>query len=170
MNIRSLIPVCLMPLFLLGSCGYHLGGLRCEDLKDKDTFCVNMFANHTTQPDVAMQMTTALADSLQRDGSFRMASPTECDFVIDGAVRSISHQALITDWRDTYISKEIGLTVHVSYEVTDKKTGKTILRGTSSGRGSYFNDKGNIQTSRLSALSYATRKAAENIVYRLTIP
>ncbi len=170
MNIRSLLPVCVLPLLLFSGCGYRLGGLRCKSLQNMDTFCVNMFANHTTQPNVAMQMTTALADNLQRDGSFRMASPSECDFRIDGAVTRILRESQGTDWRDSHVSREIGLTVYVDYVVTDAKTGKRLLTGRTNAEGSYFNTSGNIQSARESALSYATRKAAENIVYRLTIP
>ncbi len=170
MNIRSLLSLCALPLLLFSGCGYHLGGLRCDALKDKDTFCVNMFANHTTQPNVSIQLTTALADSLQRDGSFRMATPSECDFVIDGVVTRVMRESLSTDWRDSCISREIALIVYVSYVVTDPKSGKVLLRGTTHAEGSYFNTTGNIQSARESALSYAARKAAENIVYRLTIP
>ncbi len=165
-----LLTACALPLFLAVGCGYHLGGLRCEALKDMDTFCVNMFANHTTQPDAAMQMTTALTDFLQRDGSFRMASPTQCDFVIDGTVTRISRSALRTDSRDTYVSSEIGLTVHVDFVVTDPKTGNIITRGSSYGEGSYFNTTGNIQSARAAAISFATRRAAHKIVHNLTIP
>ncbi len=169
MNIRSLLSVCALGLLLPG-CGYHLGGLRCKKLQNMDTFCVNMFANYTTQPNVAMQLTTALADSLQRDGSFRMASPSECDFKIDGAVTSIGRHSLSADWRDSYISRELELKVYVSYTVTDARTNEVILKGKASADASFFNSAGNIQSARESALSYATRKAAENIVYQLTIP
>ncbi len=170
MNLRSLLPACLCGITLLSGCGYHLGGLRCNALKDMDTFCVNMFSNHTTQPNVAMQMTTALTNALQRDGSFRMASPTECDFKVDGTVTRILRSSLTTDSDDTYISSEIGLTVYVAYTVTDSREGKVVVRGETTGRASYFNTEGNAQTSREAALSYATRKAADNIVYQLTIP
>ncbi len=170
MNLRPLLPACLCALALLPGCGYHLGGLRCNELKNMDTFCVNMFSNHTTQPNVAMQMTTALTNALQRDGSFRLASPSECDFKVSGAVRRIGRASLSADPEDTYISSEIGLTVFVSYVVTDSRTNKVLLRGETTAEGSYFNNEGNAQTSRAAALSYATRKAADNIVYHLTIP
>ncbi len=170
MKTRSLVSACLLPLFMFSSCGYHLGGLRCDQLKDMDTFCVNMFANHTTQPNVAMQMTTALTDSLQRDGSFRMASPSECDFVIDGVVTRIERSSLSTDVQDTYISSEIGLRVYVDFTVTNRRNGEVLLSNTASAEGSYFNQVGNVQSARAAALSYATRKAADDIVYTLTIP
>ncbi len=170
MNIRTLLATSLVPLFFLGSCGYHLGGLRCNELKDMDTFCVNMFANHTVQPEVSSLMTTALGDALQRDGSFRMAAPAQSDFTIDGTVTSISRQSLSADPDDTYISLEIGMTVHVSYKVTETKSGKVLMAGTTKAQGSYFNNTGNIQSARSAALSYATRQAADKIVYQLTIP
>ncbi len=171
MNIRSLLTVCALPLLLLSSCGYHLGGLRCKPLQNMDTFCVNMFTNETTQPNVAMQMTTALTDHLQRDGSFRMASPTECDFRVDGTVKRIIRSSLSADWQDSYISSEIQLNVYVDFTVTDNKTGKVLLSGAASGDGSYFNTSAsNVQSARESALSYATRQAAEDIVNQLTIP
>ncbi len=170
MNLRSLLPACLCGISLLSGCGYHLGGLRCDELKDMDTFCVNMFSNYTTQPNVAMQMTTALTNALQRDGSFRMASPSECDFKVDGTVTRILRSSLTTDSDDTYVSSEIGLTVYVSYTVTDCSKNEVIVDGETSAQASYFNTEGNAQTSRAAALSYATRKAADNIVYQLTIP
>ncbi len=170
MKTRSLLAACALPLLLFTGCGYHLGGLRCAALKDKNTFCVNMFENYTTQPNVAIQMTTALADNLQRDGSFRMASPSECDFRIDGVVSRILRVSLRADSHDSYISSEIGLRVYVDYVVTDSKTGKVLRKGTTNAEGSYFNSTGNVQSARESALSYATRRAAENIVYQLTIP
>ncbi len=170
MNIRSLLTICALPLLLIPGCGYHLGGLRCEALKDKDTFCVNMFRNNTTQPNVAMQMTTALTDRLQRDGSFRLAAPSECDFRIDGTVTHIDRSSLMADTHDSYVSAEIGLRVYVDFVVTDGKTGHELFRGTADAEGSYFNSKVNAQSAREAALSYATRKAAEDIVYQLTIP
>ncbi len=170
MNIHSLLPICVLGLVLVPGCGYHLGGLRCKALKGMDTFCVNMFANNTTQPGVAIQMTTALADALQRDGSFRMASPAECDFMVDGMVTSIGRTSLSADSRDSYISQELELKVYVSYTVTDCRTNKTLLSGSVVADSSFFNTTGNIQSARESALSYATRKAADDIVYQLTIP
>ncbi len=167
----SLLPLCCAFASLLPvGCGYHLGGLRTEALKDKESFCVNMFANHTTQPRVAEQMTTALADALQRDGSFRMASPGACDFTVSGTVTRIGRRSLRTDWEDSYVSSEVGLVAHVSYVVTDTRTGEVLMKGSVSAEGSYFTDTGNTQSARDAALSYATRKAADEIVAELTIP
>ncbi len=167
---QSLLGLCLLPIVALSGCGYHLGGLRADVLKDKETFCINMFSNHSTQPMAAMLMTNALADALQRDGSFRMAAPANCDFRIDGAVTSIGQRSYSTSPNDSYVSSELGLTINVVYRVVDAATGKELMTGSTQASGSYFNTVGNVQSGRDAALSYAARQAADNIVDKLTIP
>lgn len=166
----SLVVTSILAL-VLGSCGYHVGGLRNAAMKDVETVCVNMFENRTTQDMVSMQVTTALADAIQRDGTFRLASPTVADVRIEGMVKNITSSSLITNPDDSYLSSEIGLRVYVEYKVIDCRTNKVISSGTVDEEGSFFNDDaGNIQTARDAAISYATRKAATSIVNRLTIP
>lgn len=156
---------------LCASCGYQIGGLTNAAMKDVKTFDVSMFENHTNYPYVAMQMTTALTDALQSDGTFRLVSPAQSDCCISGKVVSVAPRSLITNPDDSYISTEIGLDVYVDYVVTDRKTGKILTKGTARGQGSYFNTgDGNVQSARESALSYATRLAAQKVVDALTLP
>ena len=157
-------------LLLLASCGYHLGGVRNRRLAHLDTFCVDMFENHTLYPNVSMQLTTALADSMQRDGAFRMVSPSDADMTISGVVESVTSSGLRTDSSNTYLSTELGLTVFVRYKVTENSSGKVLRSGLVSSQGSFFNNRGNVQNARDNALSYATRLAAEKIVLDLSIP
>lgn len=165
---KRLFVFCLA--LLTASCGYHLGGFKRASMQNLETFCINMFENHSVYSNISMQVTTALADQMQRDGTYRMASRDECDFVVSGVVTSVSASGLRTNAGDTYVSSEIGLTVHVSYSVRDTRSGKTVASGNVSAEGSYFNKTGNVQTARDSALSYAARKAAEIIVQNLTMP
>lgn len=165
---KRLLILCVA--LLLASCGYHMGGFKKTSMQNYNTFCIAMFENHSVYPNISMQVTTALADQLQRDGTYRMTSPDACDFEVSGVVRSVSASGLRTNAGDTYVSSEIGLTVYVNYVVRDTHTGKTVTSGTVHAEGSYFNKTGNVQTARDSALSYAARKAAELIVQNLTIP
>lgn len=149
---------------LLSACGYHLGGVKPEQMKNMKTFCVDVFDNQTQVPAVAMQMTTALADAVQRDGTYRMVKRSEADFTINGVVKTIDRSAWSTDYVDAYHGLEIGVTVHVEYNVIDNRTGQVVFHSYASGQSSYFNDRGNVQTALESALSYATRRAAEDVV------
>lgn len=149
---------------LLSSCGYHLGGYKPAAMQNMNTFCVEMFDNETTVPGVAVQMTTALTDAVQRDGTYTLASRDSADFRISGAVSSIIRNSLSNDYMDAYRSLEIGVQVHVRYTVTDNRTGKVIYQSVASGQGSHFNNEGSVQSSMDSALSFATRRAAESVV------
>lgn len=160
---------CALPL-VTTSCGYKLGGLVNGDMEGMKTFDITMFENQTNYPHVAMQVTTALADALQSDGTFRMVSPSKSDFTVSGKVTSVQASSLTRNPDDSYLSLEIGLEVHVSYSITDRKTGKVIKTGSVNGEGSYFNTPGNVQAAREAALSYAARLAAHELVDELTIP
>ena len=46
--------------FAVSSCGYHLGGVKPDNMKNMNTFAVEMFENNTVQPNVGMLMTTAM--------------------------------------------------------------------------------------------------------------
>ena len=166
---KRVLTICTALLFA-SSCGYHLGGLKKNEMNGYNTFSVNVFANNTVYAKVSEQLTTALADQMQRDGTYRMSSPDTCDFVIEGEVTRVTASSLTPNVQDTYLSSEIGLTVHVRFTVRDNRTGRKIAGSAVQADGSYFNDSGNVQTARDSALSYATRKAAEQITLYLTTP
>lgn len=165
----AILCCCTLPV-LSSSCGYKLGGLVNGQMRDMKTYDVCMFRNSTGYPHVAMQMTTAMGDVMQNDGTFRMAHPSQSDFSISGTVQSVTPSSLITNPDDTYVSLQVELNVSVAYEITNRKTGKVIKRGSVQASGSYYNTSGNIQTSREIALAYATRKAAMEIVDALTLP
>lgn len=156
--------------FLVSSCGYHLGGIKPGYMKNMNTFCVEMFENNTVQPNVGMLMTTAMANELQSDGTYRMAPRSEADFILKGKVTHITRESLRTNTDDTYVSSEIGLTVHVEYEIVERKSGKVLRENESSATGSYFNQGVNTVSAMDTALSYATRLVAENITLNLTAP
>lgn len=158
-----LLPACMPEL-------YHMGGLKPAAMQGMNTFCVEMFENHSTQPEAGMMLTTALTDAMQRDGTYRLASASQADFIISGEVSHISRESMLTDPTDTYLSREVGLAVHVNYTVRNGRTGAVLLQRKATGLGSYFGDTGNVQSAVSSALSAATRRAAESMTDDLTTP
>lgn len=159
----------LLPL-AAASCGYHAGGVSNPALAEMKTYNVRMFENRTLYPYISLQMTTALNDRIQRDGTFRLATPANSDIRVEGCVESVSAESLLSDTEDTYISREIGLTIKVSYKIVKVATGEVVKTGKVSAEASYFNTVGNIQAAREEVLSYAARKAAELIVDEMTLP
>lgn len=153
---------------MVSSCGYHLGGIKPGNMKNMNTFCVEVFENNSVQPNVGMLMTTAMGNTLQSDGTYRMAPRNEADFIVKGVVTHITRESLRTNTDDTYVSSEIGLTVHVDYQVVERKTGKILRKGDTQATGSYFNQGVNTVSAMDTALSYATRQVADNITLNLT--
>ena len=151
----------------LASCGYHLGGMKAPAMENMNTFCVEMFANETEHPNAGVLMTTAMANTLQSDGTFRMAPRKEADFVVKGNVRKIERDSMITNTEDTYISTQIGVRVEVEYQIVDMKNGRVLLSSQTSEEGNFFNEVGNKESAFEAAVSYATRRIADEITTNL---
>lgn len=151
----------------LSACGYHLGGMKPASMKDMNTFCVEVFENETLYPNAGMLMTTAMANALESDGTYRMAPHGQADFIVKGKVSRIYRESLITDSEDTYISEQIGARVCVQYQVVDRKTGKTLFNSEEEETGEFFNQVANPESAVESAISYATRRIADEIVIDL---
>lgn len=167
MNLRTLFSTALAGVALT-SCGYHLGGMRPAYMDDMHTFCVEMFENNTVQPSVGVYMTTAVTNALQSDGTYRLAPRKEADFIVRGTVSHITRDSLTASTEDSYISTQIGVTVHVQYELVNRKTGAVISKGIESEQASYFNQDGSTITAMESALYYATTRVADDIVLNIT--
>ena len=164
-NLRLLVTAAAA--FSLSSCGYHLGGMKPASMKDMNTFCVEVFENETLYPNAGMLMTTAMANALQSDGTYRMAPRKDADFIVKGSVTRAVSESQITDPDDTYVSTKLGLRVYVNYKVVDRKTGKELYDATKDEISSYFNQVGSIGSAQEAALSYATRRIADEITIDL---
>lgn len=161
---------CALCAFFLASCGYHLGGLKNSRVKDVNTCCVHMFGNLSFYPLAAMQMTSALTDALQCDGTFSLTSPKEADMSIEGEISNVSLSSVRTNIYDTYVSDEVRLTVAVSYRAVRSDNGEKLASGVVHESVTCFLELGNVESGKEDAVSYAVRKAADRIVERLTTP
>ncbi len=169
---KRLLPLilCFFTLLILSSCGYHLGGTVNAKLKGVKTIAVTMFDNNSEYPDLGFQVTTAMGNALQTDGTFTMAPPSSADVIVSGSVSGVDVRRSLIDGRDTHLARELTMKVYVSYTITRRKDGKVLVKGRANGDGSYFNTGGNTQAGRAAALSYASRRAAGMVVDLLTRP
>ncbi len=141
--------------------------MKATALQNMNTFCVEVFDNETEHPNAGMLMTTAMANTLQSDGTYRMASRSESDFVVKGTVRKIDRSSWITSTEDTYISTQIGVCVGVDYQVVDRKSGRVLIASYNEEEGNFFNEVGNTESAFETAISYATRRIADEITTTL---
>ena len=169
-NIISLVSCALSAAVMATSCGYRAGGYQPAVLQGKKSAAVEVFANHTIQPMLSSQMTAAVCDLLQRDGTYVLASPQKADFIIRGNIVDITRSSLRTSPYDSYLSSEVQLTVKVRYQIVDRKSGKELMKGNVSGQGSNLSTSGNVQGAVDNALNSAAIRAAEALVTNLTMP
>lgn len=154
-------------LLLLPGCGYHLGGYKPDELQNMHTFSVSMMENNSLEPRAAVLVTSAVADSLQRDGTYRLSARGKSDFRIEGEIASVTYGSLRTNREDTYVSDEIALNVSVKYRVVRNADGKTLIENPVDVSAGFYN-MGNVQTARTNAMSYAAMLIAQRITDTLT--
>ncbi len=169
-NILSIGVCCLAAVVGISSCGYRAGGYQPSVLKGRKSAFVEVFANHTIQPMLSSQTTAAVCDMLQRDGTYTLASPQKADILIRGSINNITRSSLRTNPYDSYLSSEVELTIHVTYQVVDRKSGRVLMKGSANGVGSNLSTTGNVQGAVDNALNSAALRAAELLVTNLTMP
>ena len=82
----SLATLCLM----LASCaGYQLGGQKPASLTGVETIAVPMFANATQHPRASALATSAVAEAMIRDGTYRIVEADRADAILDGRLERI---------------------------------------------------------------------------------
>ncbi len=157
--------LCLALLTGLSSCGYNLGFSKPAALKYAKTVSVEMFDNNSLEHLAGILVTNAIADTMQRDGTLSLAPPNQADVIIRGTVSNVSFKSVRPNPRNTYISSEIDLILTVHYQVVNRLTGKTIYSGKMENSVTFFNESGNVQSARESALGYAAQKTAEDFQF-----
>lgn len=166
MTHRTLFTLSCLSCLLLSSCGYRLGGVKPKEFEKINNLHVSVFTNDSVEPRAAVLTTSAIADAIQKDGTFRLASKGNGEARLVGRVNSIRFIQLRSSSEDTYLSTERGLVLNVDYSVIDSKTNKVILSGNCSEMANFFNSA-NQQSAKEAALSYAARLVATQIANQL---
>lgn len=158
----------LLPLFGLSSCaGYKLGGIKPPSLNGVETISVAMFKNSTLHPRAEVIATSAAADAVVQDGTYRIGRSGEVDAILEGEVRSISYTSLRGQRFNTLRPEELTNTVRIHWVLRDAKDRRKILAsGNSVGKSQLF-ASANLQTARNNALPEAFERAGEELVSQL---
>jgi hypothetical protein len=113
-------------MFLAGCAGYHLGPVNGVEAGAK-TVEVQPFNNQTLQPRFGDDMTQALREKFQSDGTYRLTTSSPGDMVVSGVIRDYQREGLgyLNADASTPQNFRVGVVVHVT--VRDRATGKVIL-------------------------------------------
>ncbi|MCW1924231.1 LPS assembly lipoprotein LptE [Luteolibacter arcticus] len=164
----------MRPLLLLltalafSSCaGYQLGGAKPAVLRDVKNITIPMFQNDTLHPRAEALATSAAADAVVLDGTYRITTDEKADAVLEGTVHRIEYTPLRSTRLDTLRPEELQNTVILNWKLTDARDrSKVLASGSSTGTSRFFVDT-NLQTSRTNALPDALERASESMVSRL---
>jgi len=158
----------LTPVLLLASCaGYQLGGVKPASLAKVKTIAVPMFHNGTLHPRAEALATSAVADALVRDGTYKLGNVDSADAVLEGKLSTIKYSPLRGKRLDTLRPEELESNVTLTWQLLDARDRtKVLARGSSTGDSNFFVDS-NLQTARNGALPDALEQAAESLVSKL---
>lgn len=161
--------VLLAPFLCLVSCaGYQLGGVKPASLAKVRNINVPMFANYTQHPRAEALATSAVANAIVLDGTYKLARLDQADAVLDGTIREIKYSAIRGRRLDTLRPEELANTVTISWVLKDARDPTKVLASGSSTGSSQLFASSNLQTARNNALPEALQRAGESLVSRIS--
>ncbi|HSP42995.1 MAG TPA: hypothetical protein VLO11_08995 [Luteolibacter sp.] len=153
---------------LFASCaGYQLGGVKPASLSGVETISVAMFSNATQHPRASALATSAVADAIVRDGTYRIADADRADAILEGKLERIKYRTIRGTRQDSLFPEELANTVTLRWTLRDARDPtKVLATGRSEGTSQLF-VSANLQTARNNALPEALERAGEALVSRL---
>lgn len=153
---------------MLVSCaGYHMGGSKPARLAHVRSIHVPLFENDTLLVRADAFATNSAVDALTRDGTYRIATDSNADAVLDGRVEKVEYNQVSSSRTDTLRSEELNMEITIAWVLRDAKNPALILmKGRSKGDTRFF-AQGNLQVARTNALPDALRRATESMTTRL---
>jgi hypothetical protein len=124
-NATLLIQITFVCLFAFGCAGYRVGPVTKRNFK---SIAVPVFRNTTLQPQIEAQISNAVIQRLQQDGSLRIEPEPRADVVLKGSIVKYNRESLRSLRTDTGVPREFEITITVRVEATDRRTGETVLR------------------------------------------
>ncbi len=156
------------PVLMLASCaGYHLGETKPAVMKEVKTIDLRMFSNSSFHPRANAVATSAVAEAIVQDGTYRIASLDTADSILEGNVSRIKYRPIRGRRFDTLRPEELTNTITISWKlVSAKDPTKVLMTGTSTGTSNFF-ATANLQTDRNNALPDAAQRAGVALVSTL---
>jgi hypothetical protein len=160
--------ILLAPVLFLASCaGYQLGGVKPASLAQVKTIAVPMFTNTTLHPRAEALATSAVANAIIQDGTYRISKTDDADAVLEGNLLEIKYSAIRGTRLDTLLPEELTNRVTLGWTLRDARNPtKVLASGTSTGSSQLFVSS-NLQTARNNALPEALERAGEALVSRI---
>jgi hypothetical protein len=157
----------LLCLALTACTGYQLGGSKPSHLAGVHAIHLATVKNDTLFPRAAARASSAIAEALVQDGTYRLSTADHADARLQTTLSTIDYGQVRSSRRDSLRSEELEMTVHFHWTLVAADNPLQILeKGHSTGTTRFLVDP-NLQTARQTALPDALKRAAESMVGRL---
>lgn len=155
----------LVSLPCLVSCaGYHLGMSKPAKLARVNTIAVEMFGNASLHPRAEAIATSAVANAIVLDGTYRIVQADHADAVLEGRIASIKYTSIRNSRFQTLHPEELTNMVTLDWQLRDAKNPTHILAAGSSAGSSQLYVTPDLQTARNNALPDALERASTALV------
>ena len=159
----------LAPLLGMVSCaGYHLGVAKPAALAKVNTVTVVMFSNATLHPRAEALATSAVANAIVLDGTYRIVRADQADAILEGSLAAIKYTSIRSTRLDTLHPEELTNIVSLRWTLRDAKNPTRVLASGYSEGTSQLYVVADLQTARNNALPDALERAANALVSSIT--
>ena len=124
MRFFSLLPAVVCAC-VAGCAGYRLGPTNGTEAGSK-TVQVTPFLNHSTEPGLADEVTSQVRKSVQRDGTFRLATHGDADLIVTGVITSYSRRPVSLTSGDLRSVSDYQVVVTAQVVIRERSTGKIL--------------------------------------------
>jgi Lipopolysaccharide-assembly len=120
--------------FLVTGCaGYKLGPTNGTQAGSRSVQ-IELFRNETFEPQLSDALATALRRSIQRDGTYLLATRGGADVRVEGVLDQYHRLGVSYQPSDILTIRDYELTIRAKVKATDTATGKVLLDQHVSGR------------------------------------
>ncbi len=164
--LAPLLFVCLA-FSALSGCGYRLGSAKPAMLQNVTKIAIPSFKNDTYIPRLEVLMADSTIKQFQQDGTYEIVPDYRADAILTCVLKSVEKGQARAVLSNVLATREFSLKLRVEYELTDRVTGRTLLKGDVLGSTSFFNDA-DLQTDQNQAIVTAIHEVAVDLAGEIT--
>ena len=119
-------------LALCGCAGYRVGPTNGQKAGEQ-AIQITPFLNHSPEPGLANEVTSALRKSIQQDGTYRLATHGEADLLVTGVITDYRRRELSFVREDLRTVRDYQINLTAQVTVRERSTGRVLSNRAISG-------------------------------------
>lgn len=151
-------------VLLASGCGYRVGTLLPPSIQ---TIHVPLFTNATDEPRLEVEVTNAVIQRIQEDGTLSVADAASADIVVEGKIISYRRDPLRYERDNPAATEEYRLRIAVQMTVRDRRSDTVISSHSWIEGDADFEVGGDLKTAERRVVPIAAQDLARDVVERI---